>query len=76
MSVEDYDVGHRRTRCNGPTLELALDGGIEERLSWGAFNARSVEQVRRLRVYQDRLRSLSQSTRLQFVQGVHVVLPT
>ena len=76
LSVEDYHVGHRRTRCNGPTLELALDGGIEERLSWGAFNARSVEQVRRLRVYQDRLRSLSQSTRLQFVQGVHVVLPT
>jgi len=75
MNVDDYHVGHRRTRCDGPLLELAHDGGIEERLSWGAFNARSVEQVRLLRVYQEVLRQVSKSTRLEFIEGVHVVLP-
>jgi hypothetical protein len=30
MNVDDYHVGHRRTRCDGPLLELAHDGGIEE----------------------------------------------
>ena len=75
MNVDDYHVGHRRTRCDGPLLELAHDGGIEERLSWGAFNSRNVEQVRLLRVYQEVLRQVSKSTRLEFIEGVHVVLP-
>jgi hypothetical protein len=75
-TTEDYYVGHKRTRCDGPLLDLTLDGGMDERLSWGAFNARSTEQVRLLRQYQVRLRSMSHNTRVQFIEGVHVHLPT
>ena len=75
-TTEDYYLGHKRTRCDGPLLDLALDGGIDERLSWGAFNARSTEQVRRLREYQECLRSISHNTRVQFNEAVHVHLPT
>ena len=73
--THDFHVGHKRTRCDGPSLELALDGGIEERLSWGAFNANSTRQVKRLREYQDHLRGLSENTSLTFKAGVHVHLP-
>ena len=72
---EDYNVGQKRTRCDGPSLDLGLDGGIEERLSWGAFNAHDTEQVKRLRVYQERLRSTSNNTRVEFRFGTHVNLP-
>jgi len=72
---EDYHVGLKRTRCDGPSLDLVLDGGVEERLCWGAFNPRVTEQVRRLRVYQERLRRISNNTRLEFRFGTHVNLP-
>ena len=72
---QDYHVGLKRTRCDGPSLDLGLDGGIEERLSWGAFNAHDTEQVKRLRVYQERLRSTSNNTRVEFRFGTHVNLP-
>jgi hypothetical protein len=75
IANDDFHVGHKRTRCDGPSLELALDGGIEERLSWGAFNAHSTRQVRLLREYQAHLRCVSRDTSHTFKAGVHVHLP-
>ena len=75
LGSDDYRVGQKRTRCDGPSLDLSLDGGVEERLSWGAFNARTSNQVRRLREFQVHLKRISQDTNKQFIPGVHVRLP-
>jgi len=72
---DDYQVGSKRTRCDGPSLHLGLDGGIAERLSWGAFDAATSEQVRRLRVYQRELTVVSNNTSTAFKAGQHVHLP-
>jgi len=74
-SNEDCLVGLKQTRCDGPSLELGLDGGIAERLSWGAFNPVTSEQVRRLRIYQTELKSISNRTSKVFKEGEHVRLP-
>jgi len=74
-TTDDFHVGQKRTRCDGPSLELALDGGIDERLSWGAYNATATRQVRLLREYQDRLRCVSRDTSRAFVAGLHAHIP-
>ena len=75
ISNEDCHVGLKRTRCDGPSLDLGLDGGISERLSWGAFNPVTSDQVRRLRMYQEELKSISNRTSRVFKEGKHVLLP-
>jgi hypothetical protein len=75
LGIDDYRVGQKRTRCDGPSLDLSLDGGVEERLSWGAYNARTSNQVRLLREFQVQLKKISQDTNKEFIPGVHVRLP-
>jgi hypothetical protein len=74
LAGDDYQVGRKRTRCDGPSLELALDGGIDERLSWGAFDPVTMRQVRSLRAFQNHLKRVSDNTSKEFIDGVHVLL--